>query len=84
MIVLRELKRLTPVLEAQVMDNNSRYLVTVPDNATPAAIDNIGRMLDAAGLPDSIIVHESVKFYVLEKFEEPEPKKPWHRNIFGR
>lgn len=62
---ITRLKKLTPALHVQAIEEGSRYLVTVPDNMSQDQMANIKRILDENGVA-AIIVPVTMKFYHLE------------------
>lgn len=63
-MILTELKKLAPILEAAVLAVDAQYLVTIPDNCSENSIAIIQRTLNEAGLL-CVVVPEGMKFYHL-------------------
>lgn len=63
-MLIRELKRLTPMVAAAVLDNGAQYLITVPDSTTHKAMEGMHHVLKELEIR-AVIVPESMKFYTL-------------------
>jgi hypothetical protein len=63
-MIVSELKKLVPAVEAAVLEAGAEYLVTVPNDLAEQSMLNIQRALDETGL-HCVVVPEGMKFYYL-------------------